>query len=280
MPKWHKEELANGITLYLGDCRDILPELREKVDTVITSPPYNQMASIKKVGGLWAKTSGGAGFVKNWKANGYSDSLPESSYQIQQNELFDIVRNVCRSTASLFYNHQVRWRNGEILHPVQWFKPKGWKLRSEIIWDRAGGMMHNARMFVRFDERILWFAASNKSKWNQAYVGYGTIWRIPREQRKEHPVSFPLELPLRCIRATTDIGDIVLDPFMGSGTTGIAAIQCECKFIGIEIEPKYFDIACRYIHRELTEGNLVVRKPKAKKKTFDEIWSNKSEPEL
>ncbi len=65
----------------------------------------------------------------------------------------------------------------------------------------------------------------------------------------------------------------ILDPFMGSGTTGVVAIQCERKFIGIEIEPKYFDIACRRIHRELTEPNFVIKKPKVKKKTFEEIWT-------
>ena len=274
MTRRHKEEMADGITLYLGDCHDILPTLGKKVDTVVTSPPYNQMSSVSNAAGLWAKTAGGAGFVTNWKTNGYLDDLSEADYQRQQNELFCIVRRVCHPTASLFYNHQIRWRNKEMLHPIQWFKPHNWKLRSEIVWNRTKGMMLNARMFVRLDERILWFTTSESEwKWNQAYMGYGTVWTIPPEQKKKmHPVSYPLEVPLRCIRATTNTGDTILDPFMGSGTTGVAAIQCECKFIGIEIEPKYFDIACRRIHRELTEPNYIIKKPKPKKKTFDEIW--------
>jgi hypothetical protein len=85
-------------------------------------------------------------------------------------------------------------------------------------------MMFNARMFCRFDERILWFVRG-EWKWNQTSVGLGTIWKIPVEQ------------------------NLVLDPFMGSGTTGVAAVKLGRKFIGIEIEPKYFDIACRRIRK-------------------------------
>ena len=107
-------------------------------------------------------------------------------------------------------------------------------------------MMFNARMFCRFDERILWFVKGSH-KWNQAAVGYGTVWRIAPAQNKEHPVAYPLDVPRRCIEAATDTGDTALDPFMGSGTTGVACANLGRKFIGIEIEPKYFDIACERI---------------------------------
>jgi site-specific DNA-methyltransferase (adenine-specific) len=255
------ETLAEGVTLHLGDCREILPTLG-KVDAVVTSPPYNQMSVLMRPpSGSWAKADCGLAFVENWQADGYQDDLPEQEYQLRQNNLFAAIRAVCNPTASLFYNHQLRWRDGVLLHPVQWFQPEGWRIRTEIIWDRCGGMMFNARMFVRFDERILWFTASDQWKWNQASVGDGTIWRIAREQNKEHPVEYPTELPVRCIRAATDLDDLILDPFMGSGTTGVAAVKLGRKFIGIEIEPKYFDIACKRIQAALDAPDMFIERP-------------------
>jgi site-specific DNA-methyltransferase (adenine-specific) len=254
-------------TLYLGDCMEILPTLA-KVDAVITSPPYNQLESLPKKGsGMWAKSTGGAGFLRKWAEDSYPDDTPEPEYQAEQNAIFAALSDVCSDTASLFYNHQVRWRSGECIHPVKWFQPAGWNLRQEIIWNRAGGMMFNARMFCRFDERILWFVRGPKWVWNQSSVGHGTVWNIAREQQqqgKEHPVAFPLELPMRCIAAATNVGGVVLDPYMGGGTTGVAAAMARRAFIGIEREPKYFDIACKRIEQAYAQRPLFAPEPPAK----------------
>ena len=255
--------IIGNATLYLGDCREILPTLGD-IDCVVTSPPYNQMTGLMRPpSGSWAKQDFGLSFVQKWQSDGYADDIPEADYQQSQNDLFALIRGTCREIASLFYNHQLRWRDGVLLHPIQWFHPEGWRLRTEIIWDRCGGMMFNARMFCRFDERILWFTASSDWKWNQASVGNGTVWRIAREQNKDHPVEYPLELPRRCIAAATDNGDLVLDPFMGSGTTGVACAKLGRKFIGIEIEPKYFDIACRRIEEAYAQADLFIEQPGA-----------------
>lgn len=242
--------------MYLGDCREVVSQLSD-VACVVTSPPYNQMEGVKdrKPSGIWGQSGGGAGFVNAWKENGYSDDLSECEYQAQQNDLFELIASCCHEDASLFYNHQLRWRDNVCLHPIKWFSPQKWSLRSEIIWDRAGGMMLNARMFCRFDERILWFVRG-KWRWNQEQVGLGTVWRIPRAQNKEHPVAFPVELPLRCILATTDPNDIVLDPYSGSASTGVAAVQNGRRYVGIEREEKYFDLACRRIEEAQRQGNL------------------------
>jgi DNA modification methylase len=232
-------------TLYLADCHDVLPRLTD-VACIVTSPPYNQLESLKGgASGMWADSSGGSAFVEAWKAAGYSDDVPEPEYQHAQRDLFARLAAVCRPDASLFYNHQLRWRDGVCLHPIDWFKPDNWRLRTEIIWDRHSGMMFNARMFCRFDERVLWFIRGATWKWNQDQVGHGTVWRIPREQNKEHPVAFPTELPTRCILATTDPGDVVLDPYSGAASTGVAAVRSGRRYIGIEREERFFDMACR-----------------------------------
>ena len=244
---WKRKEVIGNAELYLGDCLLCLPHL-PKVDAVITSPPYNTLHQIGDCPtGMWAKTNGGAGWVKSVaERSGYIDDMPENEYISWQNRIFEIIN--CADDASLFYNHQIRWRDRTVSHPIQWFHPKGWNLRQEIVWARSGGMMMNARMFCRTDERILWFARDNW-KWNQEHVGLGTVWRMNQGagKFKEHPVSFPIELPTRCIAATTDGDSIVLDPFMGSGTTGVACVNLGRKFIGVEINEVYFDIACRRI---------------------------------
>ena len=128
-------------------------------------------------------------------------------------------------------------------------------MRQEIIWARGNGMMMNARMFCRFDERVLWFTRG-KWKWNQSSVGLGTVWKISVAQNKPHPVAYPLELPKRCIEATTDRGDLVIDPYSGSATTGVACVKTGRKFIGIEREPKYFEIAKARIIEALNASPL------------------------
>jgi DNA modification methylase len=253
-----QKEVIGNATLYLGDCHDVISEISD-VACVVTSPPYNQLDGLNNApSGMWARKGGGAGFVESWQKNGYADDLDEREYQFQQHDLFSRIAGVCRENASLFYNHQLRWRAGNCLHPVQWFQPDFWRLRTEIIWDRGGGMMFNAKMFCRFDERILWFVRGKSWKWNQSQVGLGTVWRIGVAQNKEHPVAFPVEMPLRCIMATTDVGDIVLDPYSGSATTGVAAVTNGRRFIGIEREPKYFDIACRRIEDAQRQGDMFI----------------------
>ncbi len=254
----------------LGDARELEPPIG--IDLIVTSPPYNQLEGVtdRAPSGLWADKRGGAGFVAAWKENGYADDVAEPDYQQQQNDMFERLATFCKPTASLFYNHQVRWRDGVMLHPIQWFQPSSWQLRSEIVWDRGGGMMFNARMFCRFDERIIWFVRGREWKWNQSSVGLGTIWRVAKEQNKEHPVAFPIELPHRCIEATTDSGDLVLDPYCGSGTSGIAAVKLGRRFIGFECETKWFDLSCRRISAALNEPSMFIEPPKpARQEAFE-----------
>ena len=252
LPKPYYEHA--GITIYHGDCREILPSL-SGISCTVTSPPYNQMAQIPEKGsGMWGTTPGGAGFVRAWREAGYQDDMEESEYQRWQNEVVLLIANASAPTASFFYNHQLRWRDGDCLHPIAWFRPEGWRLRQEIVWDRAGGMMFNARMFVRFDERVLWFTRGETWTWNQDAVGLSTVWRVARlqqQQGKLHPVAYPEEIPARAIRATTNEGETVLDPFMGSGTTLRAAKDLGRKAIGIETEERYCEIAVKRLAQEV-----------------------------
>ncbi len=244
----------NGITIYHDDCRNVIGGLSGvAVTCVVTSPPYNQMTGMGNTpGGMRAERGAGLGFHERWKAEGYPDDLPEPEYQEQQNAIFgNVIQRVCAHDASLFYNHQVRWRDGVCVHPVKWFQPRGWRLREDITWNRSGGIMLNARMFMRSDERILWFTGPTW-KWNQECVSFGTVWNIPclnQSSGKNHPVAFPEEIPRRCILATTDVGDTVLDPYMGGGTTLVAAKRLGRKAIGCEIKERYCEAAAKALQQ-------------------------------
>ena len=93
---------------------------------------------------------------------------------------------------------------------------------------------------------------------------WGDVWRFQPERGQQHPTQKPLSMMLHITTTSSRLGDTILDPFMGSGTTGVAAIQLGRKFIGIEREPKYFDIACKRIEQAVAQGQLfepVVNRP-------------------
>lgn len=258
-------ETIGDCTLYLGDCRNVIP-LLSRVDVTFTSPPYNTLGSrIPKAPSGMHKRSG---FMATVKDEGYPDDKDENEYQKEQLELVDAIATVSSPNGSIFYNHKCRWRDGVLIHPIVWMRPKNWNLREEIIWSRRRSMTLNARMFAPSEERILWFTRPGKTHvWNQPEgASLMSVWDISPESgdNKPHPVSFPVALPTAAIRPTSNPGDLILDPFMGSGTTGVACVKLGRRFIGIEIDPGYFEIACQRIRDAYAQGDLFREPPKRK----------------
>lgn len=234
-----------GIEIFYGDCREILPDLSAGyADIAVTSPPYNL---IRK----WAETSGPNSIYKGLQAHNdavwYEDDLPEDEYQEGQRGLIDELFRVCSS--SLFYNHKLRYgirRIGRVVHPMEWLHDKD--LWAEIIWDRCGGITHNSRRVALSDERIYWLR--RPAVWNE--TGYTSVWKMPPiPQGFDHPCPFPVELPLRCILLATVVGNKVIDPYMGAGTTLVAAKSLGRTACGIEIEERYCEIAAKRLSQEV-----------------------------
>jgi site-specific DNA-methyltransferase (adenine-specific) len=227
------------VTIYHATWQEVLYEMQPgSVDCVMTSPPYNLVRN-------WIDSNGPNSIHKIWarkiQNDWYDDDLPEEEYQEQQRCVLEEAIRVC--AGSVFYNHKVRHavkRLGRVIDPMEWMG--GLPLWGEIIWDRCGGMGHNSHRFVPSDERIYQF--SRPKTWHQ--LGYTNIWRIPaRPQELDHPCPFPLEIPLRCIAATTDPGDSVLDMYMGSGTTLLAARVLGRRAIGIERVEAFCELTAR-----------------------------------
>jgi site-specific DNA-methyltransferase (adenine-specific) len=197
------KRVIGDATLYLGDCRDILPTL-PRVDAVITDPPYGI--------GIAANPVRQAHNRMEW------DNEPPDNSLI----------NLCVNKGDV----SVIW-GGNYFHlpPSQCF----------FVWDKVQPQDFSLAMC-----EIAWTNKKGPAKlYRQSVLSY----------RKEHPTQKPIELITWCIEQAGN-PQTILDPFMGSGTTGVAAAQMGRKFIGIEREPKYFDIACERIERAYAQGTL------------------------
>jgi len=241
-------EIGDAV-LYHGDCLEILPTL-PKVDAVVTSPPYNTLNPSAKPSGLHAQRRTG---VNKWmeKQGGYFDQRSEKEYQSWQREVLD----ACLKIASIVWiNHKTRYRDGVGIHPLHIYQAP---LFAEVIWDRGGSMALNCGRFAPSHE--YWLAFGRPAQWDDSVNKLLSVWRIPPRDGKhndnDHPCPYPEKVVIPIIKACV-FSNACVDPFMGSGTTGVACANLGRKFIGIEIERKYFDIACERIAAAQAQGRL------------------------
>jgi site-specific DNA-methyltransferase (adenine-specific) len=231
-----KVEIGDA-TLYCGDCLEVLPTLG-RVDVTITDPPYGE------------KTHAGARTqpddfykMKNRVKPTYQSSKNEivDFSCIKQNDLSDICSKLCALSAR-WVVMTCEWQHAAILEesgvPLVrlgvWIKPNG---APQFTGDRPGTGWEAVAIMHR----------PGKKRWNRG--GHHAVWTVPIEQG-QHPTQKPIRLISEWVSAFSETEETILDPFMGSGTTGVACIQLGRKFIGIERERKYFDIACERIAKE------------------------------
>lgn len=107
------------------------------------------------------------------------------------------------------------------------------------------------------------YCGDGHSKWNGG--GRPGNFHFVKNSYGEHPTQKPLPLMTELVRLFSNKDQTILDPFMGSGTTGVACAKLGRKFIGIEIEPKYFDISCKRIEQAYAQGDMFIEPPKKAK---------------
>ena len=208
-------------------------------DLMVTSPPYNQKIDGFKPSGMHKEH----GWVAKVGSLAYADSLPEPEYQQSQRDLLALWFGKMRDGASVFYNHKNRYRDKRVISPLSWL-PGPFNLRQEIVWLHPGSVTQNARMFMPCDERIYWMTKGAGFFFDDSteIKTWSSVWKIATETNKSHAVGYPVALPSRCVRACSRTNDVVVDPFLGSGTTMIACEQLGRRCFGIEIEPRYCDV--------------------------------------
>jgi site-specific DNA-methyltransferase (adenine-specific)/modification methylase len=210
-----KVEIGNA-TLYLGDCMEILPTL-DKVDAVITDPPYGINENSKKVA-----SRGNMAAPKDYGDFDWDKAPPAD-------ELIELIRTKGKYQAFFGGNYFT-------LPPTSCW----------LVWDKLNGDNDFADCELAWTN---WPKAVRRLQWR-----WNGMIRQGNEERY-HPTQKPLEV-MKWVIELCPKSESILDPFMGSGTTGVAAIQLGKKFIGIEREPKYFEIACKRIEQAVAQPQL------------------------
>lgn len=249
-------EVIGGATLYLGDCREVLPTLGDaSLNWCVTSPPYNLHKEHHTSPNAATETNAA---MSAKYADWYADEMDEAEYQQGQKSLLADLLRVC--TDSVFYNHRIRYawhaRNKEaptckVHHPMHWLGD--FPIWCEVVWDRAGGSTPTGR-YQQAHELIYQIG---KPRRIQKSLGMLDVWRIPPDSGSGHVCAFPRKLVENCLMPHALAGESVIDPYMGSGTVGIVAHDMGLQFVGIEAEPRYFDLACRRIEDAQRQQRLI-----------------------
>lgn len=223
-----KAEIGDAV-LYCGDCLEIMTDLDE-VDHVITDVPYSDNTHKQ------AKTNKGKGHGTT--LIDFSHISPEVFAEIMRASL-GISRRWVVTTCD--HRHApICFDWPEFVRIGAWVKPNP---MPQISADRPG----------QGHEAVLIMHAEGKKRWNRG--GSAGIWTIPVAP-SEYPTQKPIKLIDQFVSDFTDPGEMILDPCMGSGTSGVAAVRQGRKFIGIEIRPEAFDLACERIEQAQKQGRL------------------------
>ena len=231
-------------TLYLGDCREILPEIGV-VDAVITDPPYS--VSVKG-----AKSKGKSGTRSLDFFRGDDDWSAMTAL------VTDALRLSVKSRPKTF----VAWcGHRQIGSLVQMLESRGYNSRL-IFWrKKCPPPSTPSAAFNGAVEQAIYAYRSGRV-WNGGQTAHNIFeadsYRFGQPGKVDHPTQKPLSLMKWNAELLTNPGQMILDPFMGSGSTGCAATELGRSFIGIEREPKYFDIACKRIEDAQRQGDFFV----------------------
>jgi DNA modification methylase len=212
-------EIIGNATLILGDCREILPTLGP-VDAVVTDPPYG-------IATVW-KGGNGYGWGRDRAERNAWDSAPPSP------ETIGTIRDIS--------NQQIIWGGNYFPLPPS----RGW-----LVWKKPGSgfSLSDAELaWTNIDQPVRCLEVHRLTALNGELSPGGPV-------RPDHPTQKPIALMAWCLGF---VSGTILDPFMGSGTTGVACARLGRRFIGIEIDENYFNIACRRIEDAQRQADLFV----------------------
>ena len=250
------EHLAEGVTLYCGDCREVLPTLG-RVDACVTDPPYAvSVAGSANDGPRGRRNLDFFAGDSDWSA---MNALVRAAFQS--------VIDAQPLVISAWCGHR------QIGFLVEAFEAAGYSTRL-LFWRKKCPPPSAPGAGFSSAVECCVYAYKSGRPWGGGQYDANIVeldsYRFGQPGKVDHPTQKPLDLMRWQIERITARHSIILDPFMGSGTTGVAAVKLGRKFIGIEIEPKYFDIACRRIQAALDAPDMFVERPApAKQEAID-----------
>jgi site-specific DNA-methyltransferase (adenine-specific) len=235
-------EQIGDATLYLGDCLEMIEQL-DPMWACISDPPYGQDYKVNT-------------FYAGGKRENAVVQRNGKSLKVRPNVYPPIVgdRHPFDPRPWLQFSEVLLWGAHKFADRL----PTG---GSWLIWDKVP----TGKVRDQGDGEVAWLNRDQPVRifrllWDGLCVGTGARHEVTAGQQRHHPMQKPEALMLWCLGF---IGcSTVVDPYMGSGTTGVAALRLGRKFIGIEIEPRWFDIACRRIEAEAKQGRLPIDKPR------------------
>ena len=240
-----------GIVIYHGDCREIVPGIGA-VDLIVTDPPYGH-------------NNNDGDLIHNWEAAlGVRQNTPEDARPIagdSPEEAADLVR-------WLFAEAKRVLRHGGCCcccccgggpdpQFARWslWMDEALGFKHAVVWDKGGlGMGWHYRR--NYELMLVGMKPGGACKWNGGNIT-PNVMRIPgiKPSADDHPTPKPVEFMGHFVRLHSDVGDLVLDPFMGAGTTLVAAKNLGRRAIGIEIEERYCEIAAKRLSQEVLDFN-------------------------
>jgi site-specific DNA-methyltransferase (adenine-specific) len=241
-----KEQLAENVTLYCGDCREVLPTIGT-VDAVITDPPYE--AVMQNKWGVLSKSSPSS-HVRH-------EAIGFEAIDLMRDDVAQAVAACCRGWGVFFCMAEgVRaWRDS--------IEATGARYKRAMVWVKPDAMPQFNGQGPSVGHEMLvsaWYGQGH-SRWNGGGRPGTFTFNKNTQGGGEHPTQKPLPLISELVRLFSFEGDLVCDPFLGSGTTGVAAVKQGRKFVGIEVDQKHFDTSCRRIADALARPDLFISAP-------------------
>lgn len=236
--------------IYQEDCLETLSKIPDNfVNLVVTSPPYNK--------NKWIKTKKDKkGHIREIKYDSYHDSKEQEEYIKWQKEIISECLRILKPDGSMFYNHIDILSDLTTIHPHYIYD---FPVKQIIIWDRSNTPKLDKSYFYPITEYIFWLKKSKdaKPKFDRQNCSFQKcIWRIGPDTKNNHPAPFPLKLVSNCVLSCTEKGDIVYDPFMGSGTTAVSCVLHDRKYIGSEVSENYVKVAEKRLKPYLQQTKL------------------------
>lgn len=214
----------------------------ETIDLTITSPPYN----------LGSRHHTGNNVFEAYDE--YIDDMPEEEYQSQQINLLNEIYRSTKKGGSLMYNHKNRIKNGKQITPYEWLFKSHWTIKQELVWFNGSQNFDKCR-FYPMTERIYWLSKGIDTGFVNLINQHDFIKDLAEGTEKEHKRSFPIKLAQRLIMCFPN-SELIFDPYMGSGTTAIAAIRENKNYFGFELSKNYCEIANKRIEYEKIQTKL------------------------
>lgn len=265
-----KDVTIGGCRLILGDCLDVLPELGTVIDAVVTSPPYGQQRD-------------------------YGQKIADWRWLVST----AMLRTPTHRATQFLVNLGLVHRDGEVVpywqELIDDMRADKWRHFGWYVWDQGSGMAGDFQGRLAPSHEFVFHFNREARKPNKTKPTLGgrphsgntrnkdgtskpkshdgrevqpvkipdSVIRCPRETEPgvnaAHPARFPVRFAAELVEPYSDVGDVVLDPFMGSGTTGVACVKLGRSFIGIEIDDRYFDLACERIRKAHAQPDMFVQ---------------------